>query len=114
MAISDTQKAALDKMCITAKDVALGTEIQRIGVIADGNASAFGYGTHTVSSAEGTAGTCTINTSKTITGFIVQVYRSGILEGNYDVTKSTTNLTVATNGTNYVLTSGDVINYIVF
>lgn len=120
IAISDTQKVALDKMCMTAKNVTLGTVIQTLGTNVDNlgeivdSLDTIAAGTHIVSSSEGTAETCTIDTGKTITGFIVQIYRSGKLTTNYAVSASTTNLTIATNSTDYVLTSGDVINYIIF
>ena len=55
-----------------------------------------------------------IDTGITINGFIVQIYRSGILQADYDVSAATTILTIATNSEDYVVTTGDVINYIVW
>ncbi len=44
----------------------------------------------------------------------MQVYRAGILVNSYSVSASNTTITVATNGTDYVLTSGDIINWFAF
>lgn len=125
-AITNTQKAKMNKMNRIAQDTGLGTIVQnlqnaapldyanhetRIGVL---EAFGFAKGKHTVSSDEGTAGTLTINTGVTVGGFIVQIYRAGKLVTGQAVSAATTNITVATNGSTYVLTAGDVINYIVF
>ena len=77
--------------------------------------------THTVSSAEGTAGTCSIPINLFVpTSFVVQIMRSGkditsgaaiSISGTY---VGAVNLVVATNGSTYVLTTGDVINAMVF
>lgn len=74
----------------------------------------FKFGTYTVSSDDQTAGTVSIDTEITVGGFIVQVYRAGILVNSYSVSASNTTITVATNGTDYVLTSGDIINWFAF
>ena len=74
----------------------------------------FKFGTYTVSSDDQREGTVSIDTKITVGGFIVQVYRNGILVNGYSVSASNTKITVATNGTNYVLTSGDIINWFAF
>lgn len=74
----------------------------------------FKFGTYTVSSDDQIAGTVSIDTEITVGGFIVQVYRAGILVNSYSVSASNTTITVATNGTDYVLTSGDIINWFAF
>ena len=74
----------------------------------------FKFGTYTVSSDDETAGTVSIDTEITVGGFIVQVYRTGILVNSYSVSASNTTITVATNGTDYELTSGDIINWFAF
>ena len=74
----------------------------------------FKFGTHIVSSDDQTAHTVSIDTKITVGGFIVQVYRNGKLLGSYDVKASGKTITVATNGTDYVLTSGDIINWFAF
>ena len=74
----------------------------------------FKFGTYTVSSEDQIEGTVSINTGITVGGFIVQVYRNGILVNGYRVSASNTTITVATNGTNYELTSGDIINWFAF
>ena len=74
----------------------------------------FKFGTYTVSSDDETEGTVSIDTEITVGGFIVQVYRAGILVNSYSVSASNTTITVATNGTDYVLTSGDIINWFAF
>lgn len=74
----------------------------------------FKFGTYTVSSDDQREGTVSIDTKITVGGFIVQVYRNGTLVNGYRVSASNTKITVATNGTNYVLTSGDIINWFAF
>ena len=106
MAISDSNKALLDSMCKTAKTAGLGTVIQTIQNQA---------GTHTVTAGEETAGSVDIDSGLTsVAGFIVQVYRAGILLASYDVSASAGVVTVATNGTDYVVTEADVINYFIY
>lgn len=74
----------------------------------------FKFGIYTATANDQTAGTVSIDTGITVGGFLVQVYRSGILLGNYNVSASGTTITVATNGTDYVLTNGDVIRWFAF
>lgn len=117
MAITDSAKAKINKMNRAAQDAEFGTAFQTAqNDIATLQTAVAGIvkGTYAVVAADQTAGYKTINTGITINGFIVQVYRAGILLGSYKVTATTTNLKVETNGTDYVLTTGDVINYIVF
>lgn len=71
-------------------------------------------GSHIVLETEETAESVAIDTQITIGGFIVQIYRNGILQADYDVSAATTILTIATNSTDYEVTAGDVINYIVW
>ncbi len=70
-------------------------------------------GRHTVTAGEDTAGTCAIATgAATITAQDVQILRSGaVATGNAAVSVSSATLTVA-DGATYVLTTGDVINWI--
>lgn len=110
MTITDAQKAKINKMNRAAQDASLGTAVQTLEV----NAAKIVKGTYTAVAADATAGSKTINTGITIAGFIVQVYRANILLSSYKVTATTTNLKVETNGTDYVVTAGDVINYIVW
>jgi hypothetical protein len=74
----------------------------------------FKFGIYTATADDQTAGTVGIDTGITVGGFLVQVYRSGILLGSYNVSASGTTITVATNGTDYELTSGDIINWFAF
>lgn len=110
MAITNTQARMLNGMCQGASQAELGTVVQSLQTKVDG----VKRGTYTVVAADQTAGTFGINTGLTINGFIVQVYRAGKLLSSYAVSASTTILTIATNSTNYVVTTGDVVNYIVF
>lgn len=110
MAISDLVKGKLNKMNRAAQDATLGTALQNLQTFKEGIVK----GTYTAIAADQTAGYKTINTGITINGFIVQVYRANILLASYKVTSTTTNLKVETNSSNYVMTTGDVINYIVF
>jgi hypothetical protein len=110
MAITNAQASKLNKMNRASQDVSLGTLIQGM----QGIDSKIVTGKYVIVAADQTAGSKTINTGITISGFIVQVYRAGILLGDYKVTSDTTNLKVETNGTDYVLTTGDIVEYIVF
>ena len=77
------------------------------------------FGTHTVTSAEATAGTLTLDFSlafenDTITGVIAQVTRAGnVVTADLDITYTGTSVTFA-DGTTFDLTADDVITYIVF
>ena len=78
-------------------------------------------GKYTVVAADDTANTKSINLATAFgtdipTGFIVQILRSNVtVTGDAVITLNTTTkvLTVA-DGSTYVLTTGDVINYIVY
>jgi hypothetical protein len=74
----------------------------------------FKMGKHTVTAAEVTATKTVINTGITIAGQIVSIVRSNLQLSGAKVTFATTNLTIESNGSTYVLTAGDVINYIVW
>jgi hypothetical protein len=108
MAIADAIKTKLNKMNRASQDAFLGTVIQDLQ-----NASVV-RGKYTVVQADQNAGSKTINTGVTINGFIVQVYRGGVLEPDCKVTATTTNLKVENNSSDYAVTTGDVINYIVW
>jgi hypothetical protein len=117
MAISDAVKGKINKMNRAAQDAVLGTAFQTAQTdiaTLQTNAAKLVKGTYTIVAGDQTAGFKTINTGITIAGFIVQVYRAGILLGSVKVTATTTNLKVETNGSDYGVTTGDVINYIVF
>ncbi len=117
MVITDTVVAKMNKMNRASQDAVLGTAFQTAQndiATLQTNAAKLVKGKYTVVEADQTAGSKTINTGVTISGFIVQVYRAGILLGNCKVTATTTNLKVETNGSDYVITIGDVINYIVW
>jgi hypothetical protein len=110
MAISNDVASKLNKMNKSAQDAVLGTAFQTLQT----NTAKVVRGTYAVIAGDQTAGYKTINTGVTISGFIVQVYRAGILLSSYKVTATTTNLKVETNSTDYVISTGDVINYTVW
>lgn len=117
MAITNAVAAKINKMSKAAQDAVLGTAFQTAQTdIATLQGLAVKAGTYTMVTADATAGTKAIATGlgKTISGFIVQVYRSNVLVSGATITKSSANLTVATNGSTYVVTAGDVVNYIVW
>ncbi len=73
-----------------------------------------------VSAAQGTAGSVTITFSDELSNIkpstrpvIVTVTRAGIDKSAFKLTVTDATLKVETNGTDFVLTSGDIINYIV-
>jgi len=111
MAISNAVKAKLNKMCIVAKEGLLGDVIQSLQT----STESVVHGTYTAVADDQTAGTLDIDGGvATATGFIVQVFRSDILLANYDASLVAGVLTIATNSTDYVVTTGDVINYIIY
>jgi hypothetical protein len=70
-------------------------------------------GAYTVTSADDTANTTTIATGLMIASAVVQIVRAGkVVSSDPSVSYTGANLTIA-NGSTYVLTTGDVINYIV-
>lgn len=108
MAISTTQQTQLNNMCISAKNAGLGDIVLSLQ-------NAIVTGKYTAIAADQTATTVSIPVGKTVNGFVVNIIRAGKDVTNLAaLSASTTNLVVATNGANYVLTTGDVINYIVF
>ena len=118
MAITNAIRDSLDKMCISAKNALIGTIIQGLQNSVDTletESSSEAKGTYTMDGDDQTAGSTTIATGiTTINAFTVQVYRSNLLVADYDVQATGGDLTVATNGTDYVVTTGDVVNYIVY
>jgi len=74
----------------------------------------FKFGTYKVSSDDEAKGMASIDTEITVDGFIVQVYRAGTLVNSYRVSALNTTITVATNGTDYVLRDGDIINWFAY
>lgn len=117
MAITNAQRDKLNAMCAGAKDTLLGTAVQTAQTdITALQGLAVKSGTYTMLSADQTAGSKAIATGlgKNITGFMVQIYRSNVLVSGATTTKSSANLTIATNGSTYVVTTGDVVNYIVW
>jgi len=108
MAITDAQKKQLNNMCISANKATLGDAIQNLQ-------NAIITGTYTAVSADQTATTVSIPVGKTVTGFVVNILRAGKdVTNKAALSASTTNLVVATNSTDYILTTGDIINFIVF
>jgi len=111
MAITNAEVTLLNGMNPASQRSALGTELQNTQNAVEGVAR----GTYTATGADEVAGTLDIITGlTTVVGFVVQIYRAGILLTAYDVTEATGTLTIATNGTDYVVTEDDVINYIAY
>jgi hypothetical protein len=72
-------------------------------------------GVHTVTAAEASANKAEIDTGMAgATGFIVQVLRSGIVLGSAKASITAGVLRVEDNASTYVVTTGDVISWIVF
>lgn len=110
MALTASEIALLNGMCISAQRVALGTELAGMQAVAGGS------GEHTVVTADDTAGEVDLATGLTsISGFIVQIYRAGVnVMEDAIVTASGGTLTVADGGATYALTADDVIHYMVW
>ena len=72
-------------------------------------------GTHTLTGGEASAaGGLDIDTGLTsVTGYIVQIFRSGVnINSDQGVSESSGTITVTDGGSTYELTSGDVVNWI--
>jgi len=109
-AMTTTQIAHLNKMNRASKDVLLGTRIDTL----EGNLGA--SGSHVVTSGEATASAISITTGITsVTGFIVQGYRSGSpLDGVKVLTSSGSLAITSSASASWVIAASDVINYIVW
>ena len=72
-------------------------------------------GVHTVTAAEASANKVEINTGMAgAAGFVVQVLRGGIVTGSAKASITAGVLRVEDNASTYVVTTGDVISWIVF
>ncbi len=71
-------------------------------------------GSVTVSAGQDTANEAVIVTGlASVVSFVVQILRAGIdVTNKADISEATGSITVADNSTDYVLTAGDVINWI--
>lgn len=114
MAITNTQASAINKMNVASQRAGLGTAFQSlqntVGVIDK-------VGTYTVTAADVTATAATLTSTSAINGFIIQIFRSNNQVPGCKATvggTGSTTLSIATNGSTYVLTANDVINYILF
>ncbi len=79
-------------------------------------AAVFASGQYTVTAADVTATASTIATGllNSISAQLVQVSRSGVIMPSIYAVASGTNIVVASNSTTYVLTAGDVVNWIAY
>lgn len=117
MAISNANKALINKMNRAAQLATLGTAIQDAqnniaalqGLVGDS-------GTHTVTTTEVANTVTTISTDlvTTISGVIASIFRSNNLISNAKIEVSGTDFTVKDNSTDYVLSASDVVNWMVF
>jgi hypothetical protein len=72
-------------------------------------------GTHTAVSADDSANKVEFNTGQpTTTGFMVQIFRSGVNIGNDVKASLTSGVLTIEDGSTYKITAGDVINWMVF
>lgn len=111
MALSADQITKLNTMCPVAQGTTIGTAIGALETAATA-AAGLKKGTYTVVADDDTANSKSIATGlAAIAGFIVQVYRAGVVQSSIKVTVSSGNLVVADNAATYVLTTGDVINW---
>jgi hypothetical protein len=118
MAMTAGQIAQINKMNKASQRAALGTAVGNL----ETSAAALALINVKGGSLTVTAGMDTANTTgniatglgRNITGFIVQVYRADILQASIKVTANAANLVVLDNSTTYVLTTGDVIKWLVW
>jgi hypothetical protein len=119
--IVDAEKA-IDSITITDLKIgASGSGVSLIASSAELN-TLVGIGTtsirvlsHTVTAGEQSAGTVSIAASLTVAGFICTILRAGKdVTNKAAISGSATNLVVATNSTDYVLTTNDIIRAIVW
>ena len=120
MAISNAQRAKINKMNRASQDVSLGTIVQNLQT---GSATLNGYirstGSYTAVEADSNASKVVIATGLTgVVGYMVQVYTSGSQKSTIKVINSGSNLTVtagsAATSTVPAITTGDVTNWMVW
>ena len=116
MTFTSEEADAIDEMNSASGKGELGTEVlENQSGIAALVAVVGGSGEYTVDSDDDTANTVDIDTGVTIAGYIVQIYRSGVeVKSDAAISVATSIITVADGSATYVLTDGDVINYIVW
>ena len=116
MSLTSDEADMVDEMNSAAGKADLGTEVlENQTSIAALVAVVGASGEYAVDSDDDTANTVDIDTGIAIAGYIVQIYRSGVeLHLDAAISVATTILTVADGAGTYVLTDGDVINYIVW
>jgi hypothetical protein len=118
--IKSQASAALSASTLKAAQIANGSYVQDQAsftagqkAVVVGNTGTLKGGTYTVTSDDDTANTKTIATGlSTISSANVQVLRTNVAMYSETITYSAGNITVADNGATYVLTTGDVINWI--
>ena len=116
MTFTSDEASMVDEMNSAAGKSELGTEVlENQTDITALEALVKASGEYAVDSDDDTANTVAIDTGVTITGYIVQIYRSGVeLHSDAAISVATTILTVADGAATYTLTDGDVINYLVW
>ena len=108
MTLSSTTIGKLNKMNRAAQDASLGTLLSGL------ETGAVISGSYTALTADASGSAITITTGGTgLVGHIVQGYRSGSQLSVINVVNSGSNLDITSGGT-WVITAGDIINYIVF
>lgn len=108
-ALTTTQISNLDRMNRPSTSAQIGTRIAAL------EAGAVVSGSHTVTDAEASASSVTIQTSvASITGRTVQVTKSGSNISNIFISTSGSNLTMTSASAAYTIDANDVINYIVW
>lgn len=126
--ITNEQKEQLNKINVAAQKAKLGEIIQEVQTFVhkakeeelkdetntNDNSSKIITDSYIVTAEDEKAGKKLINIDIAINGYIVQIYRKGNLLSNYNITKNKKSITISTNNKDYILTTDDVINYIVF
>jgi hypothetical protein len=70
---------------------------------------------HVVTSAEATADAVELQPGvASFTNYIIQIYRSGVCLTGFDTTIDVGKITISTNGSEYDVTEGDIINSIIY
>lgn len=113
MAITAAQATKIDRSNRACQDASLGTAFKAAqeDIITLQNLKS---GVHTVTAGEVTATKVEIDTTITLNGALVSITRSNLQLGQAKITLTGTILKIESNSSNYVLTAGDLINFIAF
>ena len=118
MSLTSDEANEINEMNVAAGDAELGTEVlaNQTSIATLEADSLFAVaGEYTMVSGDDSAGTKAIDTGKSISGWMVQIFRAGVMVmDDAIISAATTVLTITDGAANYVLTADDIVHYIVW